>query len=196
MLLFLILALPDLPAEDKLLAQARQGNQQAIAKIYEAYFDAIFQFIRWRVDDSSLAEDLTSEVFFKFLNALRSRSAPRQSLRGWLFRVARNVLHDHYRHAVVTVELDKGSEIPYGVDHEAQLISSMDAEQVRRFIRRLAVDQQEVLALRFGQTLSLQATAEAMGKSVEAVKSLQFRAISALRQMLGTAEWEADHGAF
>src|SRR3990172_8955310 len=196
MFLLPFLALPDFPAEDKLLAQAHQGNQQAIAKIYETYFDAIFQFIRWRVDDSSLAEDLTSEVFIKFLNALRSRSAPRQSLRGWLFRVARNVLHDHYRHAVVTVDLDNGADIPYGVDHEAQLISNMDAEQVRRLIRRLAIDQQEVLILRFGQVLSLQATADAMGKSVEAVKSLQFRAISTLRQKFGTAEWEADRGAF
>ncbi|NOG52126.1 MAG: hypothetical protein HND48_23835 [Chloroflexi bacterium] len=48
----------------------------------------------------------------------------------------------------------------------------------------LAPNQQEVLILRFGQQMSLSETAEIMGKSVSAIKSLQWRATETLRQIL------------
>src|SRR5664279_5620497 len=92
----ILIVLPDIPTEDRLLAQARRGDPAAIMQIYEQYFPPVYQFIRLRVDDIALAEDLTSEVFLKLVDALRGRNAPRHSLRGWIFRVARNVLSSHF----------------------------------------------------------------------------------------------------
>jgi len=65
---------------------------------------------------------------------------------------------------------------------------------VRRVLAMLAPDQQEVLILRFGQMMSLQDTAESMGKSISAIKSLQFRAVDTLRRLLAESEAEATHG--
>ena len=192
-MLLLLLAFPDLPDEDRLLAQARRGDRQAIGEIYERYFDALYQVIRWRVDEPALAEDLTSEVFIKFLSALRGPNAPADSLRGWLFRVARNSLYDFYRRPGQTASLDEALPMAADVDTEAEFIRAMDVERVRKALRMLAVDQQEVLILRFGQMLNLEATAESMGKSVSAIKSLQFRAINSLRRMLDI-EGESAHG--
>jgi RNA polymerase sigma-70 factor (ECF subfamily) len=191
-MLSLLLTFPDIPEEDRLLAQAQQGNHTAITKIYEAYFEPIYQFIRWRVDDPGQAEDLTSEVFIKFLNALQSPSAPRHSLRGWMFRVARNVLYDHYQQPDMSSELDETLAAPD--DAEGMLVRQLDAESLRAALRTLAADQQEVLILRFGQTLSLEDTAASMGRSVSAIKSLQFRAINALRRSLGKSAEETGYG--
>jgi RNA polymerase sigma-70 factor (ECF subfamily) len=193
MLLILLAALPDLPDEDRLLAQARRGDRKAIASIYEAFFDPVYQFIRWRVDDAHLAEDLTSDVFIKFLSALQSPNAPRHSVRGWLFRVARNALYDHYNRPVADGDLDEELPAPPEEDAEVLLMHTLDVERVQRALRMLATDQQEVLVLRFGQMMNLQDTAESMGKSVSAVKSLQFRAIDTLRRLL--SETEAEYGA-
>jgi RNA polymerase sigma-70 factor (ECF subfamily) len=193
MLLILLAALPDLPDEDRLLAQARRGDRKAIASIYEAFFDPVYQFIRWRVDDAHLAEDLTSDVFIKFLSALQSPNAPRHSVRGWLFRVARNALYDHYNRPVTNGDLDEELPAPPEEDAEAQLMHTLDVERVQRALRMLATDQQEVLVLRFGQMMNLHDTAESMGKSVSTVKSLQFRAIDTLRRLL--SETEAEYGA-
>lgn len=193
-MLLLLLALPDLPDEDRLLARARRGDRRAIGEIYERYFDAIYQFIRWRVDDPAVAEDLTSEVFIKLLSALQSSAAPADSLRGWLFRVARNSLYDHYQRPVPTASLDEALPLATDADTEAQFIRATEVERVQRALRTLAVDQQEVLILRFGQMLNLEATADSMGKSVGAIKSLQFRAINSLRRALHIAEGEAVHG--
>lgn len=193
-MLLLLLALPDLPDEDRLLARARRGDRRAIGEIYERYFDAIYQFIRWRVDDPAVAEDLTSEVFIRLLSALQSSAAPADSLRGWLFRVARNSLYDHYQRPVPTTSLDEALPLAADADTEAQFIRATEVERVQHALRTLAVDQQEVLILRFGQMLNLEATADSMGKSVSAIKSLQFRAINSLRRALHIAEGEAVHG--
>lgn len=194
MLPLLLLALPDLADEDRLLVQARRGDRKAIARIYDSFFEPVYRFIRWRVDDAAVAEDLTSEVFLKFLAALRSEHAPRDSLRGWLFRAARNVLHDYYRRATPVNGLDDSLPLVTEGDMESDLQARLDAERVRRALAMLAPDQQEVLILRFGQMMSLQDTAESMGKSVSAIKSLQFRAVDTLRRLLAESETEATHG--
>ncbi|MBZ0284941.1 MAG: sigma-70 family RNA polymerase sigma factor [Anaerolineae bacterium] len=192
----IFIVLPDIPAEDRLLAQARKGNQDAMMRIYESYFPPIYNFIRLRVDDPAVAEDLASDVFLKLVDALRGRNAPHHSLRGWLFRVARNLLHDHYgRSQEITTEaleewiLDTGDSDP-----EIQFMHTLNIERTRQALRMLVPDQQEVIILRFGQSLSLQETADIMGRQISAIKSLQFRAVNTLRQILGEMQLETGHG--
>jgi RNA polymerase sigma-70 factor (ECF subfamily) len=182
----ILLVLPDIPTEDRLLALARRGDQRAVMEIYDGYFEPIFQFLRLRVDDPALAEDMAGEVFVRFIAALRGGRAPHHSLRGWLFRVARNVLHDFYgqRRRLSESVLDEWLPAPDHEAPEARLLAALDAEGVRRALGQLSDEQQEVLVLRFGQQLSLQETADVMGKGVGAIKSLQFRATERLRSLL------------
>ncbi len=192
----IVLVLPDIPAEDRLLARARQGDQQAVMEIYEYYFPPIYQFLRLRVSDAQMAEDIASEVFLKFVNALQGRSAPRKTLRGWLFRVARNELSNHYGKSskMPTTTLDDWMPAPVDTDPEVQFMRSLNIERSRHALRMLSSEQQEVLVLRFGQALSLEETADVMDKSISAVKSLQFRAVNTLRQILSQMRLEIDHG--
>jgi RNA polymerase sigma-70 factor (ECF subfamily) len=181
-----LIVLPDLPTEDRLLAKARQGDQDALVAIYDQYFEAVYGFVRLRVDDVGSAEDLTGDVFLRLLTALQGGSAPRHSLRGWLFRVARNVLHDHYgnRKRLTETVLEEWVPAPDEYDPEARALAAMDIAEVRTALRNLPDEQQEVLILRFGHMLSLQEAADIMGKKVGAVKSLQFRATGNLRQIM------------
>lgn len=192
----IVIILPDIPQEDALLAQARRGNREATMQIYEGYFSPIYQYIRLRVDDANLAEDLASEVFMKLVSALRGGSAPRHSLRGWLFKVARNLLHDHYSKSrqFTTTALDEWVPAPSDQEPEVEFIRSLNLERARSALHKLSPEQQEVLILRFGQALNLQQTADIMGKSVSAVKSLQFRAVESLRSVLTEMRLELDHG--
>lgn len=191
----IVLVLPDIPAEDRLLAQARRGNQQATMRIYEAYFPPIYQFIRLRVGDPHAAEDLASDVFVKFVTALRGKNAPSHSLRGWLFRVARNTIADYYgkEKQVATETLEDWVPALDDDNPESQFMRTLDIERARQALRMLAAEQQEVLILRFGQLLSLQETADVMNKTISAVKSLQFRAVDTLRRILGEMQLENQH---
>lgn len=196
----LLLVLPDYAAEDDLLAAARAGDRDAVITIYDRYFPPVYQFIRLRVSDAQLAEDLAADVFVELVTALRGSSPPRTSLRGWLFQVARNRLATQYRSArrLTETELDEwlpvsAADADAPTDPEAALLDTLtQADQrqaVRAALQTLTPDQQDVLLLRFGQQLSLQATADVLGKSVTAVKQLQLRAAAALRQRLRGKDW-------
>lgn len=191
----ILIVLPDISTEDTLLAAARRGDEQAISEIYDNYFPPIYNFIRLRVEDRNIAEDMASEVFVKLIAALRGQTAPRYSLRGWLFRVARNLLHDHYGNAerFSTEALEEWIPASHENDPEIEFIRTVSMERAQNALRMLVAEQQEVLILRFGQQLNLQETADIMGKNVGAIKQLQFRAVNTLRQILG--EWQAagDH---
>jgi RNA polymerase sigma-70 factor (ECF subfamily) len=180
----ILIVLPDIAAEDRLLEQARQGNNDAILRIYDSYFPPVYNFIRLRVDDRALAEDLASDVFVSLVTAIQKQKAPRHSLRGWLFRVARNAIYDHYGSRFSTTALEEWIPAPQDENPESAALRALDSEQARRALKMLADEQQEVLILRFGQGLSLQETADIMGKQVGAVKSMQFRAVNMLRQIL------------
>lgn len=190
----ILLVLPDIAAEDQLLARARRGDQNAVMEIYESYFPPIYQFIRLRIEDAAQAEDIASDVFVKFIMALRQHKAPHHSLRGWLFKVARNEIHQHYgrKRRFPTTTLDEWMPATSGDSPETDFIRTLDLERAQRALRMLAVDQQEVLILRFGQMLSLEETADIMNKSVSAIKSLQFRAVNTLRQILGGVRLESE----
>lgn len=182
----IVLVLPDIAVDDERLNRAKNGDQDAIAAIYHSYFDPVYQFVRLRVGDSQLADDLTSDVFVKFVKALKSDKAPHTSLRGWIFRVARNVIYDQYgKEPELPVDtLDQWLISDTDTDPEVQAIQTMTVERARRAISMLAPSHQEVLMLRFDQQLSLQETADIMDKNVNAIKALQFRAVNTLRDLL------------
>ena len=188
----IILVLPDIADEDELLSRARRGHADALREIYASYYPPVYQFMRMRTDDMATAEDLAADVFLELVSALRQRKGPRHSLRGWLFRVARNVIHDHYRaHQQFTETLlDEWLPGPSDDQPEAQFMQTMNIETTRQALRQLTTDQQEVLLLRFGQMLSLQETADVMDKPVNAVKQLQLRALNALRRVLMEASYD------
>ena len=182
----IVIILPDIPAEDSLLASARQGEHHALRQIYESYFPPIYQFIRLRVNDREQARDIAQDVFSSLFVALRGRTAPQKSLRAWLFRVARNKIYDHYgeKKQFPVTTLDEWIPASSEDNPETEFMRSARVEHARTALQKLVAEQQEVLILRFGQDLSLEETADLMNKSVSAVKSLQFRAVERLRQLL------------
>ncbi|MGJ3237159.1 MAG: sigma-70 family RNA polymerase sigma factor [Anaerolineae bacterium] len=186
------LVLPDITLDDARLERARKGDKQAIAEIYQEYFEPIYQFVRLRVGHRQNAEDLTSDIFVKFIKALKTDKAPHTSLRGWIFRVARNTIYDHYGESVpLPVEtIDQWLTNDENTDPEVQAIRTIEGERARQVISMLVPAQQEVLMLRFDQQLSLQETADVMDKNVNSIKALQFRAVNTLRDILRADQGE------
>ena len=81
-------------------------------------------------------------------------------------------------------ECDAAPQDEAGKDRRQQ------AESIRSAYAQLTADQQDVLALRFGDGYSLEETAQAMQKNVNAVKALQFRALTALQRHIGEVSYE------
>jgi RNA polymerase sigma-70 factor, ECF subfamily len=180
--------MPNLSSPE-LIALAQRGNEEAIGALYDAHCQAVFRYFKARLGHQQTAEDLTGEVFRRMLTGLPQYRALDLPFRAWLFRIAHNLLVDHYRsesgHATVplaeaenasTDEIDPASFVE-------QKLTMQDAYQA---LSDLESSQHDVLALRFLSGLSLKETAFAMGRTEDAIKALQRRGLAALRLSLAT----------
>jgi RNA polymerase sigma-70 factor (ECF subfamily) len=174
-----------------LLNQARALDREALGKIHDAYYEAVFRYVSFRVADRQTAEDLASDVFTRFLSALRDRNALPNTIRGWLFGTAANVVKEHYRRqrrgatSPLVESLPSDEKGP-----EQRLDEQLTKERLQQALGALTEEQQHVLALRFGHGLAVRDVAESVNKSEAAVKMLQARAIASLTRQMAGAEVE------
>jgi RNA polymerase sigma-70 factor (ECF subfamily) len=133
--------------------------------------------------EAEAAADLAGEVFLALVQALKSGKPPKTSLQGWLYTVARNLAADYIKEKGRTVSLveDLVSDEP-SLTEQAHL--SQLAPILRKALVQLTEEQQHVIALRFGQGLSLAETADLLEKSVGAIKALQHRALASLARYM------------
>ena len=178
--------------DSQLLERARGYDAQALAEIYDLYAEAIYRYLYRYLGDANRAEDLTSEVFVKLLQVLNTSRAPHDNLPGWLYRVAHNQAMDWFRQqkkwdsrsldddAGGHLEVTSGDESPL-----AALERGQSQQQLREAIRKLTEDQQRVILLRFAEGRKCAEVAELMGKSEGAIKTMQHRAVTRLRKLMG-----------
>ncbi len=182
---------PDRVAENQLLQRVRRLEEAALVEVHAHYFQPLFRYIRFRVHDHATAEDLTSEVFTRFLQAVQNKNAPQDTLRGWLFGTASYVLKDYYRakkrdqeqNITLSDTLAGRLQSDDGSVGSALALQALE-ETLAEALTELTDEQQEVLGFRFGYGMSIREVAITMGKSEAAVKMLQARAVQALARLL------------
>ncbi len=173
--------------DDMLIARAAGGDREAFGGLYERHAVRVLRHAYFLTGDSVLAEDLTAQTFLKALEAI-----PRYERRGvpfvaWLLRITCNLAINHRKtrknngHAPLpdTVEDDDRSGSP---EHSCE--TKDQGERVWREVRRLPFDQRQVIVMRFLDDLGYPDVAQMMGKTVGAVRVIQFRALANLRQMM------------
>jgi RNA polymerase sigma-70 factor (ECF subfamily) len=177
----------DEATEVQLLAAAMEYDDAALGELYDRYEAKIYHYIFHRIGDQPLAEDLTAQVFLKMLEAIRDRKAWHSSFSGWLYRIAHNLVIDHYRrrgrHSSVALE-DAPVRLADLEDPVVTAEFNLEAERLRFAIRRLTDEQAEVVSLRFLEGYSISEVADMTNRTEGAVKALQYRAVTTLRALL------------
>ena len=103
----------------------------------------------------------------------------------WLYRTAHNLLIDYYRkqthrnHLPLNDEIDGNSKLPPEIGDQ-----KISEAYVRSALFSLTPEQRTVIVLKYLEGKSNHEVSEIMNKSVGAIKSLQHRALSALRRLL------------
>jgi RNA polymerase sigma-70 factor, ECF subfamily len=172
--------------QDSILARARELDEQALAAIHDEFYPGVYRYVRYRLDDEQLVEDISAEVFLRFLDALRRKGSEIRDVRAWLFGTAANLINDHlrkkYRHHEEDLEEHEFLAGMHSPEHAAE--SSDQYRHMHSALRNLTSDQQQVISLRFLLDYSVEETAQIMRKTAGAVKVLQFRALASLRRLL------------
>ncbi len=147
--------------------------------IYDTHAPRIFRYIYHRLGNRDLAQDLTSEVFVRFL---RSGTTP-DNLTAFLYRIAHNLVVDYLRRNPALLSLDE-TAVADRADPTDFAEIEMERATLRRAVARLTPEQQQVIVLKFVEGLSNDEIAQVLGKSAGAIKALQHRALQTLRDLL------------
>jgi len=182
---------PKVPADDeaRLVACAVKRDATAFGRLYESHLDRIYRYVYYRVGSESEAEDLTEQVFLKAWEAIdryQLRGAP---FAAWLYRLAHNLVIDHYRGRHPNTPLDDIAEAEEpGIDVLVSVENQLEAEEVREALRKLHPEHQQLIVLRFIEGLSHAEVALLIGKSEGAARVIQHRALQALAKALQISE--------
>jgi len=152
------------------LRKAQRGDERAFTLIVRTYETPVYNYVLRLVNDRSLAEDLTQEVFLRVFQGL-----PRFSLRSkfttWLFQVTKNRVLDelraYERRPRLTVALEDVPPLEV-VDAPMERVEAVDA--VWRSVRELNVDLKMALLLRDIVGLSYIEIADALEITLATVK--------------------------
>jgi RNA polymerase sigma-70 factor (ECF subfamily) len=177
----------DDPEQQALLEKASHADTAALGELYDQYSEKIYAYIYHRVGQAELAEDLTGQVFMRMLEAIRNGQAWKTSFSGWLYRIAHNLVIDHYRRRgrATFVDIDEVPPISTTDGEPSRSVqASMDRENLRAALSQLTEEQAQVITLRFLEDLSIAEAATIMEKNEGAIKALQYRAVLALRRIM------------
>lgn len=168
-----------------LVDRAAKGSGEAFGQLYQIYVDRIYNYIYYKTGHSVDAEDLTEQVFIKSWEAIRRFRFEGKPFAAWLFKVARNVVIDHYRTRKNNTDLSEViSAIAHDGDPEAFAQRRATAQVLMTAIRRLTDEQQQVILLKFIDGMDNTEISATMGKKEGAIRALQYRALLALQRIL------------
>lgn len=152
--------------------------------VYESNERSIYRFLYWRTKNVQLAEDLTSSVFEKAWRSWGSFHGG--SVRAWLYRIARNVLIDHWRKKkdLLVDDADSMHEEATGPSISETLDQDVLLQKLQKALDTLPSDMHSVITLRFIDGLSCKQVAEKLSLGESNVRVIQYRALRKLRSRL------------
>ena len=163
---------------DRLIALvelARNGDAEAFGMLFDHYHGSVYRFLAHRTRSTTLAEDLTSETFFRALRSMSSFRWQGKDFGAWLMTIARNLCTDHFKSGRSRLELtteDMGRHDDRTTDGpEEAVLTSLTNEVLLEALTELPGEQRDCLVMRFLQGMSIAETAAVLGRSEGAVSS-------------------------
>lgn len=172
-----------LQEEQQLVSKAKQDLNE-FDPLYQHYLPKIYRYLSFKTSDASVAEDLTAQTFCEALENLQSYEWKGISFGAWLYRIAYNLLMDHYRlPGQEPLEEHEHLSDPLG-DVEDEVNQNWSLAKVYEALKTLPESAQQVVALRVTEGLSHKEIALILGKSEDSVKMNYSRAIQALKEKI------------
>jgi RNA polymerase sigma-70 factor, ECF subfamily len=179
--------------EEKQLLEKIKEKPELFGKIFDSYYKPIFNYIFHRVADYDISRDIAADTFLKAYLKINAFTWKNISVLTWLYRIATNEINFYYRKNKVTnLSLDLlGSQasILFEFDDyqtEKQLLENElklneDFARMQRSLKKLSINYQEVISLRYFEKKSLREISEILDKKEGTIKSLLSRGLDKLK---------------
>lgn len=167
--------------------RASKGDRDAAGRLFDAYYPRIYRYALAKLRRPADAEDVAAETFARVIRDLGHFKWRSGGFEAWLFRIASNLVVDHVRRTGRESADDHTLEQANQTDHrtpESAMLQGEIARELNDMMLELAPDQREVLLLRFAGGLNTDEVAGVMKRNTNAVRQLQFRALTNLRDRM------------
>lgn len=178
--------------DEQLIASYAEGKNEAFDELLNRYRDKLYTYIYMVVQNRELTEDLFQDTFTKVIVTIKNnRYNEKGRFMGFLFRVAHNLIVDIYRQEQ-NAQFINPSEVGYDLfndkdlcdpSHEDELTNTQILRDVRRLIRFLPENQQEIIMMRFYKGLSFKQIADIKNISINTALGRMRYAILNMRRM-------------
>jgi RNA polymerase sigma factor (sigma-70 family) len=174
--------------EDGLLADQEAFTPADFAEMYRLYYARVFNYVRYRCDETATAEDLTAQVFERLIDRFHTFSPERGPFGAWLFAIARNLISGHRRsqryRAWLSIDILQRWPSEEANPEEAVIKNEAEADLMAA-IGKLPERDRDLLGLKFAARLNNRQIAELTGLSESNVGVILYRTIHQLRATLG-----------
>jgi RNA polymerase sigma-70 factor (ECF subfamily) len=162
--------------------QALNPKHQRFLALYEPVKDSLYNYLSYRVNDSSVAEDLMMDVTLKAFRHFDSFNEKKASFKTWMFTLARNHLMNHLRDAGKREmrSLESMNEIASGDklnDLPSELNREMQSEMNEAIFRLMESEEVELIHLRYMQEMNYKEMAVIFSKNEAAMRKKVSRAL-------------------
>jgi len=163
-----------------------------IEDIWRKFHQQLLLFIRSKVNDQSIAEDILQETFIKISGRINSLKEP-EKLNAWLYQICRNTIIDYYRQR--SFDLDKNIELDQVPSSESENNSLKQRKQlglcIEVLINDLSGTYRDILVAYEINNIKQITIAKQFNLSLSAVKSRVKRGREKLKEkMLRCCEFE------
>ncbi len=173
--------------ESNLIEKVKNSDQTAFHQLFSDFYDILFRFVFYRVQDRDLAEDITQETFLRVWNN-RKTLIPNKSFFSLIARIATNLCYDHFRHMDVRKRNEKN--IPnFGKSHFDNPTTLNQANMLEEKIRQLVNEKlpdrcKYIFILSRIEGLSNSEIAGKLNISIRTVENQIYRALKILKKYL------------
>ena len=156
--------------------------------VFKEHHKELEQFLRRQVNDPDMAADLVQDTFIRF-KPLYEKPPGIQKVRAYLFRIARNLVIDHFRREQIrctdSVPEDILDEIPTEVaGPEVRAASQQRLENIRAAVDQLPPRCRDVFIMSRVQGMTLAEIGSALNISPKTVFSHFTKALQLLKSQL------------
>ena len=171
------------------IAQQALTDNTAFDELYEHFFPKIYNLIYARVKNSTVADDIVSDVFEKMVEHLAAFDSSKAAFATWLSRIATRTLTDYYRWQSHRQNVEWDDVFSPKVDDmeqpDGQLLAKEGKKELLLAMDKLSEREQRIIELKFWGDMSNKEIAEILGISSANVGVILFRAMGTLKQILG-----------
>ena len=133
-------------------------------QIYTTYFRDVYLYICKLSNSEHVAEEITSETFFKAMKSIDSFRGD-CDIRVWLCQIAKNCYYSYIKKANRTECIDNVEIAEQGVSFEEQLFRHDTAIQIQKILHDVPEPYKEVFMWRVYAELSFKQIGQIFGKS-------------------------------